>query len=390
MAQDPTQFLSTIQVGITLIGILNGAFGESAIAEKLQTYFATVPELSPYAKPLSLVCMVLAITYVSLIVGELVPKRLAMRRPERIASFMAKPMRLLAVSAYPLVKLLSVSTELILRLVGGKHRPEPSITEEEIKVLMEQGAEEGVFEHTEHEWIANIFHLHDRKIESIMTPRNDIVFLDVNEPAEAVRAKLARSSYSRFPVCRGRFEHVVGMVQAKDILNRVLNGESLNLISAVKQPIYAPLTLSLTQLLEVFKRSQVHMALVVDEYGEIEGLVTLQDVMEAIVGDIPTPESVDKPEIVRREDGSWLIDGAIALNKLKKLFDLDEFPGEDSDEFHTLGGFVMSQLGRVPKAADHFHHENLRFEVVDMDGNRVDKVLVSFAADDTPPPVERG
>ena len=377
MANEPSHFLSTVQVGITLIGVLNGAIGESAIADRLQAQLAAVPELAPYSKPLSVGLMVLIVTYFSLIVGELVPKRLAMRNPEPIASFFARPMAALSFAAFPLVKLLSLSTELVLKLFGGKKGKEPSITEEEIQVLMEQGAEEGVFEHSEHELVSNIFRLDDRAIASVMTPRKDIFFLDLDDPFAENRDKLVRSPYSRLPLCRGGFEQILGIVRAKDLLSSQMREESIDLPGLAKPPLYVLADISLMRFLEECKKTRMHFALVVDEYGEVEGLVTLNDVMEAIVGDLASEELQEEPLMVRRGDGSWLIDGIMPVDKFKDLFELDGLLDEAKGNFHTVGGFVMLHLGRVPAAADCFEWEGLRIEVVDMDKNRVDKLLVS-------------
>ena len=376
LANEPTRFLSTVQVGITLIGILSGALGESAIADRLNLRLGEIPELAPYSKPLSLVIMVVAVTYFSLVIGELVPKRLAMRNPEPIAAFMSRPMRWLSLSAFPLVRLLSMSTELMLKLFGRRKSIEPSITEEEIKVLLEQGAEEGIFGHAEHELVSNIFRLDDYTVASVMTPRKNIFFIDVEDDFEANREKLIKTPYSRFPLCKGRFEKVLGVIQAKDFLNSQLRGDEIDLPTLSRPPLYVLPSISLMHLLEEFKKLKQHFALVIDEYGEVEGLVTLQDVMEAIVGDISTAE-LEQPQATQREDGSWLVDGMMPVDRFKKMFTLDKLPDEETGNFHTVGGFVLVQLGRVPNVADHFSFGRLRVEVMDMDRNRIDKVLVS-------------
>lgn len=377
MANDPSHFLSTVQVGITLIGVLNGAIGESAIADKLNAYIAQVPELALYSRSISVALMVLIVTYFSLIVGELVPKRLAMRNPEPIASFFSGPMQVLSVIAFPLIKLLSVSTEIALKLFGRSKLKEPSITEEEIQVLMEQGTEEGVFDRSEHELVSNIFSLDDKVIASIMTPRKDIFMLDLDDSFDHNREKLMHSPYSRFPLCRGGFDQILGIVRAKDILNSQFQGEPIDLPNIAKPPLYVLSNISLMHFLEECKKTRMHFALVVDEYGEVEGLVTLNDVMEAIVGDIGSADLVEEPLMVQREDGSWLIDGMLPVDKFIDLFEVDGLLDEAKGNFHTVGGFVMTQIGHVPTASDWFEREGLRIEVVDMDKNRVDKLLVS-------------
>ena len=376
LADEPTRFLSTIQIGITLIGILSGAFGEAAIADRLQAYLLTVPLLAELARPIALGVTVIGITYFSLIIGELVPKRVGMQNPELLASILARPMLLLARATSPLVRLLSLSTEAVLRVLGVKKNTDPSITEEEIKVLMEQGADEGIFDRAEQELVENIFSLDEKKVVSIMTPRKDIVVLDVEDPIEDNLRIVRGSVFTRYPVVRGGFENVLGFVQAKDLLHRLLEDASVTLEGLVRPPLYVPEAISPMQLLEQFKRTRNHTALVVDEYGEIEGLVSINDVLEAIVGDLPTDLSDTDQEIVQREDGSWLVDGMMALDDFKEHFDLDSIEGEESGDFQTLGGFVMFMLGKVPAAADKVEWNGFSFEVVDMDRTRVDKVLV--------------
>ncbi|MBS1212544.1 MAG: hypothetical protein H6R26_1161 [Proteobacteria bacterium] len=377
LAGEPTTFLSTVQVGITLIGVLSGALGETAIADRVSLLLVGYPELAPHSHAIGLAIMVIGVTYVSLVVGELVPKRLALGNPEAIALFVARPMRWLALAAYPLVKLLSLSTELVLLLFGPRARSGPSVTEEEIKVLLRQGTEEGVFAPGEHELVSNVFRLDEHTVASVMTPRKDIFFIDVDDAPEITREKLAHAPYSRFPLCQGRFENIIGIVQAKDLLSSQLLGESLNLPALSRKPLYVLPSINLMHLMEEFKKTRVHFALVIDEYGEVEGLVTLQDVMGAIVGDIPGSEIQEEPQFVQREDGSWLVDGMLPIDKFRKLFDLPEFEDSDRGAFHTVAGFVIVRLGRIPSAADHFIWGDLRVEVVDMDKNRVDKVLVS-------------
>lgn len=381
LADEPTRFLSTIQIGITLIGILSGAFGEAAIADRLIPYFASVPLLADFARPLALGITVLLITYFSLIIGELVPKRIGMQNPEVLATVLAPPMLLLARATRPLVRFLSLSTETVLRVLGVKKPKEPSITEEEIKVLMEQGAEEGIFERAEQELVENIFSLDEKKVVSIMTQRKDIVALDIDDPLEDNLRIIKESVFTRYPVCKGGFENVLGMIQAKDLLHRLLDDKSVTLEGLVRPPLYVPEAISPMQLLEQFKRTRNHTALVVDEYGEIEGLVSINDVMEAIVGDLPTEASDSDEEIVQRDDGSWLVDGMMSLDDFKEHFDLDMIEGEETGDFQTVAGFVIFMLGRVPATADRVEWGGFTFEVVDMDRTRVDKLLVT-----APPP----
>lgn len=378
LANEPSHFLSTIQVGITLIGIMSGALGEAALAGRVEDYIKQVDGLADYSEALASVIVVILITYFSLIIGELVPKRLALLQPERIAMVMVRPMRWLSVLAYPLVKLLSWSTDLALLVLRVRKSDEPQITEKEIKLMIDQGTEAGVFHKGEKEMVSNVMRLDTLKVGAIMTPRMDMYYLDVANPIEENRRRLIESPHSVIPVCRNGLDNVLGVVEAKDLLRRVLSGDELKLTAAIRPANYIPKSLSPVQLLEEFKRSKIALALVVDEYGEVAGLATLKDVMEAIVGDIPSEEADDdEPEAIQREDGSWLLDGTLTIEKFKQLFDVETLPDEATGNFHTIGGFVMLQLGHVPRATDHFEWDKLYFEVVDMDKNRVDKILVS-------------
>ncbi|HVK56963.1 MAG TPA: hemolysin family protein [Burkholderiales bacterium] len=374
LANEPSHFLSTIQVGITSIGILNGAFGEAAIADRLHAHFLGIPLVAPYAHGLALTVMVLTITYLSVVLGELVPKRLALINPEGIAMLIAKPMQILANVALPLVRLLSVSSEMVIRMLRVRKKEEPPVTEEEINVLMEQGAEAGVFEEAEAELVSNILRLDAQRIGSIMTPHVDMVYLDLEDPIEENQRKIKDSPHSDFPVCKGGLDNIIGVLEAKDLLAKVIAGESMDMESIVHPPLYLPRSLSTAELLETFKNNSIHMGLVVDDYGNLMGLVTLNDILQAITGD--TLQAVDVAGVAQRDDGSWLIDGMLTTEKFKELFELDELPGEDTDNFHTIAGFAMTQLGRVPKVADHFVWSEFRFEVVDMDRNRIDKILI--------------
>ncbi|MBI3144560.1 MAG: HlyC/CorC family transporter [Pseudogulbenkiania sp.] len=377
LAEEPTRFLSTIQIGITSIGIMSGVFGEEAIAQHLAAWLKQYPLIAPYSEPVAFGVMVVTITTMSLIFGELVPKRLAMHNPELFAAVLARPMKLLSRATAPLVRILSLSTDAILRLMGAKKSKEPSITEEEIRVLMEQGADEGVFDRAEQELVEDIFRMDDRKVASIMTPRKDIVSLDIEDDHDTNRQILQSTPYSRYPVCKGGMDQLIGIVDSKHLLDRVLSGATVDFTACMHPPLYVPATVSLMQLLEQFKRARIHLALVVDEYGELEGLVTLHDVLEAIVGDLPAG-ALEAEAIVQRDDGSWLVDGMVALETFREHFDIDSLlPGEDTGNIHTLGGVIMFQLGRVPAVTDRFEWNGFAFEVVDMDKTRVDKIMIS-------------
>jgi putative hemolysin len=377
LSSEPTRFLSSVQVGITSIGILNGAIGEAAIVSRLDDFFVQFPALAPYAHPLAMATMVVGLTYVSLILGELVPKRLALTNPESIASIIARPMQMLATAARPLVILLSASTEAILGLFRVRQVTSPAVTVEEIRLLLAQGTEEGVFEATEHELVTNVLNLDDRHVGSVLTPRSDIVYLDVRDPIEITREKLRGAQHNVLPLCEGGLDHVVGFVRATKVLEQVMDTGTLALPGLAEPALFVPETMTLMKLLEQFKRTHLPLALIVDEFGDVEGLVSLTDVISAIVGDLPS-EPGEEPSIVRREDGSWLMDGSLDLETVLRTLDDDSLlSDEDRQHYHTLGGLAMLALGRVPKTGDIFERGGYRFEVVDMDGNRVDRVLVS-------------
>ena len=377
LANAPNQFLASVQIGITLLAILSGAFAESTIARRLIPLLNLVPWLAPYSDALSSVIAILIITYLTLIIGELVPKRLALNYPERIASVVAIPMRMLANIASPVVYLLSASTDLVVRMMGIKPSTEPQVTEEEIRVLIEQGTEAGTFEEAEQDMVERVFRLGDRPVNALMTPRPDIVWLDLEDTAEENRKKMLDSCHSRFPVCQGGLDNVLGIMHVTDLLARSLSGQQLDLTVSLRQPVFVPESTRGLKILEVFKQTGIHLALVVDEYGVIQGLVTLNDIMVEIVGDVPSAGELEEPQAVQREDGSWLLDGMLPVDEFFEIFEIDEIPTDHRGSYQTLGGFVITHLGRIPSAADYFEWESLRFEVMDMDGNRVDKVLVT-------------
>jgi len=377
LAENPGRFLSTVQIGITLIGIFAGAFGGATLAEGVARYLAPIPVIGVYAYTISLTLVVLVITYLSLIVGELAPKRVALQNPERIAMMMAKPMGRLAVLTSPLVTFLSWSTDLLLRILGIEATSEPSVTEEEIKVMIEQGAESGVFAVAEQDMVERIFRFGDRTVSSLMTRRPDIVWLDLEDPIERNLQILTNRAYSRLPVCQGSLDHVLGVVNAKDLLIQSVEGKAFDIIAALQPPVFVPETLPALKLLETLRKARTHIVLVIDEHGGIEGIVTLNDILGSLVGDLPAVDESDEPYAVRREDGSWFLDGLLPIDDFKALLNVDYLPDEETGNFQTLSGFVMMQMGRVPTVGEHFDAINLRFEVADMDGYRIDKVLVA-------------
>jgi putative hemolysin len=377
LANRPNEFLSTVQIGITLIGILSGALGGATVAQHLERALARVTALQPYSQVLSLAIVVGLITYCSLVIGELVPKRIALHAPERIACAIAVPMSRLSRLVSPLVHLLSLSTEGLIRLLGVNNGPEPAVTEEEIKVLLEQGTEAGLFEVVEQDMVARVFRLGDRPIKAFVTPRTEIDWLDLDAPLEETRATVLASNHSRFPVCQDSIDNCLGYVSLRSLLDLYLTGAEIDLRPLLQPALYIAEGTRALKVLELFKETGNHLALVIDEYGGLEGLVTLNDLVEAIVGELPVLDEQEEPMVVQREDGSWLIDGSLAIDELKALLQRDILPEEETGAYHTLAGFVITHLSRIPTAGDAFEWEGWRFEVVDMDGNRVDKLLVS-------------
>jgi putative hemolysin len=376
LSSDPMRFLSTVQVGITTVGILSGAVGQATIAGRLRLALERIPVLAPHAEGLSLVLMVIGLTYASLVIGELVPKRLALTHPERIATIIARPMQMLATIGHPVVAVLSASTDAVLRFLRVRKVKEPVVSMDEFKVLIDQAAAQGVFEKTEQELVTNILNLDERDVSEILTPRSDILFLDVRESLDQSREKLSEAQHSVVPLCDGGLDHVLGFIRSNDVLTRLLRSEALDLKALALPPLFVPRTVSLMRLLEQFKRTHLPVGLVVDEFGDVDGLVSLTDVMSAIVGELPG-EPGEEPAVVTRQDGSWLIDGTLDLDGVKRAISLDSLAGEEEETYHTLGGLAMRALGRVPRTGDVFEQQGFRFEVVDMDGNRVDRVLVS-------------
>lgn len=382
--QEPSSFFSTVQVGITSVGILSGAIGETALAGPLAEWLSGIPPMAPYATGVALTITVVSLTYFSVVVGELVPKRLALLAPEGIASLISRPMIVLARIAHPLVVILSASSTAILGLMGARSKNEPPVTNAEIKVLMEQGAEAGVFHESEQEIVSNVLRLDEQHIASIMTPRHDICVIDLEDDEETVRQRIVDTEYSRLVVCRDGLEHILGILQTGDLLKKALPGYIINaedIETALHPPLYVPESITTTQLLDSFRRARLQFALIVDEYGDVQGLVTMADVLTAIVGELSIPESPEDRDMVQREDGSWLVDGDVSIERLKSGLDLaEDLPGESAHSYYTLGGFIMHVLGRIPSPSDHFSAAGLRFEVMDMDHKRVDKVLISIAA----------
>jgi putative hemolysin len=376
LTSEPTRFLSSVQVGITCIGILSGAIGAASIASPLRGTLEQSPAIAPYADVLSLGIMVALLTYFSLVLGELVPKRLALTHPEEIASLIAGPMDILARVGRPLVRVLSVSTDGILRVFGVRQKKMSGVTVDEIRVMLKQGTEEGVFEPAEHDMVSNVLNLDDRQVGGVLTPRSEIVYLDVRDSMDVNREKLRLGAHSVLPLCDGGLDRVLGFVRSTRLLDQLLGGQPADLKALVEPSLFVPETMTLMKLVEQFKRTHLPVAIVIDEFGGVEGLVSFADVIGSIVGERPS-EPGDEPAIVRREDGSWLLDGALDMDTVLRTLGAESLMSEDDRQhYHTLGGLAMLVLGRVPRTGDVFERGGHRFEIVDMDGNRVDRVLV--------------
>jgi putative hemolysin len=381
LVHSPTRFLSTVQIGITLVGIMAGAFGGATIAEKIRDALQALPALAPFGEAIGLAIVVLAITYFSLVFGELVPKRIGLNNPERIAMFMAKPMQKLSVIAGPLVSFVGASTNVSLRVLGFKQIKPATVTEEDVKVLMQEGVRSGAFNKVETQIVSSALELDQLVVHNIMTPRVKIIGLHRDETHEAVWRKIVTSSHSFFPVYEGSRDKIAGIISVKAIYANLAAGVTPKISDLMTKPLVVPATQNVIRLLETFKQTGEHIALVTDEFGSIVGLVTLQDVMEAIIGDFPSPEERLRPQAKRRQDGSWLIDAMIEIEKLEKILPGLTFGDEESKDYQTLAGFVVKHLDRVPKEGETFETQGYVFEILDMDRHRVDKVLVMPARD---------
>ena len=382
--ENPTKFLSTVQIGITSIGILNGIVGEAAFSEPLAAWLSH--SFGMPAKPAAITAtglVVVMITVLTIIFGELVPKRVGQMFPETVAAWVARPMKALSTATRPLVALLSVSTEAMLRLLGIRGDGNRAVTSEEIAASLEEGVDAGVIEATEHQMVRNVFRLDDRQIGSMMIPRAEITWLDIGEPPAALLQAMSASGHTRFPVCRGSLDDVQGVLNVARVLEPLARGPLLDLAPLLEPPVFVPETLSGMELLEHFRKAATDLVFVVDEYGAVQGVITERDLLEAITGEFGAPSDEDA-WAVRRADGSWLLDGLIPVPELKDRLELKDLPEEDRGRYNTLAGMIMLLLGRLPRTADRVEWEGWRFEVVDLDGKRVDKVLVA-RIDEEPP-----
>lgn len=377
LADQPTYFFSTVQLGVSLISIILGVFGEAALSGHFKAWFATIPLLAPVAGALATVCMVALLTYVMMVLGELVPKRLGMMMPERIARLIARPMKAVFAIAHPLITVLSASTEFLLTALGIRKYEEPPVTEEEIKVLMAEGAEAGVFEASERDIVENVFRLDDWRVSLIMTTQADIEYLDLDLPWERQREVILAAGHTWLPVCQGGFAKVLGVLSLQDMLNQMLRGEAVDVPALLRPALFAPLSMSPLALLELFREKRQHMALVVNEYGDVQGLVTLKDLLETVLGEVNDDSSDDDPDIVHQPDGSLLLDGALSIERFRELYPLETEALEEANrDYQTVAGLVLYLLGHLPQSGETLHWRGLSIMVAGMDKQRIGKVLV--------------
>lgn len=379
LSEEPNTFLAPIQIGITLVGILAGAFGGAAIAQSLEPVISSLPVIGPYNSIVSLLIVVLIITYFTLVLGELAPKRIGLAYPERIAIISAKPILIFARIISPLNTVASKSTDAILWIFGSHNNPpEPAVTEEDITSLLEEGTQAGIFDEAEQELVQSVFRFGDREVTTLMAPRPDVVYLDLEDTFDENKQKILSSGHTRYPVCKGNLDAVIGVISVRDLWSQLARGNEPNLSSIVQEALVIPEHITALRVLDLFRTATTPLAVIMDEYGSVAGIITLHDLLEAIVGDLSTVDEPDEePGIIQREDGSWFVDGMLPAEELRNLLGVDKLPGEDEGVFRTVAGFVMAELGKIPIAGDHFILKGFRFEVADMDNRRIDKILVS-------------
>ncbi len=391
LSEHPENLLSVVQIGITLVGIIAGVYGGATIAERLGVYLSQFSFVGSYAEIFSVLIVVGLITYFSLLIGEIVPKRIALSNPEKIAAKTAGFMKFMGTLTYPLVRVLTKSADLVLRFLNVRHISEPEVTEEEVKVLIDEGTKAGIFEEVEQDMVESVLTLDNRPISALMTPRTEIDWYDLEDPIEMFEEKIKISSRSVFPVAHDTLDNVLGLIDVKDYLilkleqkgnppsssglRRGKEKEKTDVRPILRNSLFIVESTPILKVVEMFKRTGIHIAMIIDEHGVVQGLVTINDVLEAIVGDISLS---GEPEAVERADGSWLIDGMLPLDEFKRIFNIDKWEGEEGGHYYTMGGLLVVHMGRAPKAGDKFEWNNFLFEVVDMDGRRVDKMIVSL------------
>ncbi|MDQ4044224.1 MAG: hemolysin family protein [Chloroflexota bacterium] len=378
LAAQPDRFLSTVQIGITLIGVGTGALGGATLSGPVGEQLARIPGVGETTgTSIAGFVVVIGITYLSLVVGELVPKRIALRRAEAMAIMMSRPLKVLSKATAPIVSVLAVSSDILLRLIGQHGESDEQISAEDVHHLLLEGRKAGVFEAAETRMVAGVFDIGDRTAAEIMTPRHRLAFLDLQRSDEDNRRVMQEALHSHYPVVEGSIDHVVGMVSARDLWQQALRGERYDLRAAMTEPLFVPELGAVLDILEQMRTSGRRDAIVVDEYGGVVGLLTLTDVFSDVVGELDDQTNTGIKGAVLRDDGTWLIDGGLPAHEARELLDIDEFPGEEEGHFETLGGFVIEQLGRIPEESEYVDHEGYRIEVADMDGHRIDKLLVS-------------
>lgn len=377
LSSNPNRFLSTTQIGITLVGIFAGAYGEASIANLLSAYILRVVFLAPYSHAIAFVLVVIGITYLSLVIGEIVPKRLGLAYPEKIALAAASPMNRLSKLSSPIVTVLSASTDWILRLMRLKAAPERVVEEEEIRHLIREGAQHGILDRTEKDILERTFQLADKKASSLMTPRKEVVWIDQKDTLKTIKGTVKKHAFAHFPVCNENVDTVVGIIRTEEFLLQALRDGEVDVTKLMQKPLFIPESMDALRALEEFKQAGLHIALIVDEYGSIQGLVTVSDILTYIVGEIPTAGHKEPLEIVKRGPDSWLVDGLVSIDTFKEYFQTAKLPGEHKKEYHTVAGMIMYLLKRIPSEADCVEWGKFKAEVVDMDGNRIDKILLT-------------
>lgn len=379
LLKEPEKILSAIQVGITLIGIVAGAYGGLTLAEDVAPWFEGIPILKPYAETLAVTLVVGLITYLSLIIGELVPKSIALNNPETIAAFLSPSMKILGYIAYPVVWFLSISTKIVVKIIGIKPKADAPITEEELRILLKQSSEHGIIEKEESKIISEVIRFAGKRAGMIMTHRLEVEWIDITESNDKIIEKAMKSSFSKLPACLGSVEEIKGMVSVKEILASYIHNKNFEIKDILTEPLFIPEQLTAPKVLELFRNTKNHFGIVVDEYGSLEGLITLHNITENIMGDLPALEEEDEPEYMQRADGSYLVDGSLVLEDLKDLLGVRSLFEADEEEsgINTVGGLAMYKLQHVPRVGDIFIVKGYQFEIVDLDGNRVDKLIIT-------------
>lgn len=378
LADDPSRFLSTVQIGITLVGILAGAFGGATIAGILAEWFTQAGFPESYSSPAAFALVVATITYFSIVAGELIPKSLALNSPEKIATIVARPMKIVSWLCTPVVLMLTIPTMAVLRLLKVHASVEPPVTDEEIRSLIDEGTKAGVLEEAEQDLMKSVIYLSDQRVTSIMTPRTDVSWIDLYDPIDEIKELLAQNRFSRLPVARGGIDDTVGYVSAKSLLASLIRGEEIDLNASMMKPLYVPESLTNLELLDEFKTSGTHVAIVVDEFGGVEGLVTVNDILEAIVGELKIDKKRASEHAIHRQESRAILDGRTPIQEFKEEFEIKELPGEDRKGYETLAGFVLAHLGKLPKEGESFKWKSFEFEIVEMKRNRIDKIMVRF------------